>query len=294
MSVNSFRDYLETLESQDQLFRIREEVDTLDDMGALVARADYEGLHKALLFENPKGFDIPVLANTVGSGERRIAGAFGVPTEGAVPKVAQKMGQAMASGGIAPVEVDKSKARCKEVILKGEDADLTKLPILRLNPGDGGSKHSLEGRFISSLVCSKPSPQGHNLSYHRFEMQGPRHGPVWVFRLTGDAKSISESWGAAPEDPVSAHDKEKGEPFPTAFVFGVTPLFLLAGANPGLPHKNDDFASIGAMAGEAVEMVKCETVDVDVPAHAEIVVEGVYKPFNWGLQGRFRSRSSST
>ncbi|MFQ5983786.1 MAG: UbiD family decarboxylase domain-containing protein, partial [Woeseiaceae bacterium] len=78
-------------------------------------------------------------------------------------------------------------------------------------------------------------------------------------------------------------------PFHMAYVLGVTPEFLLCGANPGLPYKNDDFAFVGGITGQPVEMVKCETIDVDVPANAEIVVEGVFKPFNWGKQGRFAS-----
>ena len=289
MSAQDLRAYLESLESTGQLLRISEEVDTLDELGALIARADYRGLHKALLFENPKGFDTPVLANTLGSTEHRIAETFGAAPQSAVPQVAQKMRQVMQGGGIPPVAVDKDQAPCKEVILVGEDADLARLPIPRLNPADGGGPKSSEGRFISSLACSKPSATGHNLSYHRLEIQGPRHGPVWVFRLTGDAKSISEAWGSTPEDHPSTWDKEKGKPFPMAYVLGVTPAFLLAGANPGLPHKNDDFAFVGGVEGAAVEMVRCETIDVDVPATAEIVVEGVMQPFNWGQQGRFAS-----
>ena len=74
-----------------------------------------------------------------------------------------------------------------------------------------------------------------------------------------------------------------------AFVFGLPPEYLMAAANPALPYKSDDFAFIGGMTGRAVEMVRCETIDVDVPAHAEIVVEGVFEPFHWGSQGRFAS-----
>ncbi len=289
MSKNDLRSYLEHLEASGQLLRIEQEVDTLDDMGAMIARADYQGLHKALLFENPKGFDIPVLANTLGASHSRIAQTFGVSENNAVPEVAAKMAQVMQTKGIAPVRVDSDKAPCKEIILSGDDVDLTKLPIPRLNPEDGGSKVSLDGRFISSLACSKPSQHGHNLSYHRFEVQSPNSGPVWVFRLTGDARSIADSWGSTPEDDPSTWDKENGEAFPMAYVLGVTPAFLLAGANPGLPHDSDDFAFVGGIHGEPVEMVKCETIDVDVPASSEIVVEGVFKPFNWGAQGRFAS-----
>lgn len=287
--ANDFRSYLEQLESTNDLLRVPVEVDPLDEMGAFIARADNEGMDKAILFEKSRASNIPVVANTVGSTQRRIAGTFKVSKEKAVAEVAEKMGRILASGGIPPVFVERDRASCKEVVIKGEDVDLSVLPILRLNPEDGKAKQSLDGRFISSLACSQPSVNSHNLSYHRFEKQGPRHGTVWVFRLTGDARSIEEHWGSKVGDPPSTWDKEKGKPFPLAYVFGVTPEFLLAGANPALPYKNDDFAFVGGLMGQPVELVRCETIDVAVPASAEIVVEGIMRPFNWGQQGRFAS-----
>lgn len=291
MSAGGLREFLGDLEGKGQLLRITDEVDTLDDMGAFIARADYAHLDKALLFEKPKGFSIPVLANTVGGvSYSRIASTFGVPVEGAVPAVAQKMGQVLQTGGIPPVRVERDQAPCKEVILKGDDVDLSLLPILRTNPGDGtGGKNFVEGRFIGSLACSKPTDTSHNLSYHRFEVQGRDVGTVWVFRLTGDAQSISEAWGAEISDPESSWDASKGKGYPMAYVLGVTPEFLLTGANPALPHKTDDFAFIGGMIGRPVEMVKCETIDVDVPANAEIVIEGIFHPFEFDQQGRYAS-----
>ncbi|MCC7411060.1 MAG: UbiD family decarboxylase [Gammaproteobacteria bacterium] len=289
MKPDNLRDHLELLDRQNDVFRVTPEVDTLDEMGSFITRADYARVASPLLFEKPKGFDIPVLANTVGSTDRTIAAAFGVSSEHIVPEVAEKMNRILDSGGIEPVYVDKARAPCKEIILQGEEVDLGMLPVLRLNPRDGGGPRSTDGRFICSLACSKPAPDGHNLSYHRFELQGPRHGPVWVFHMTGDARSIAEAWGAGPEDPVELHDKEKGRAFPMAYTIGVTPEFLLVGGNPAMPHKGDDFAFIGGLLEKPVEMVKCETIDVDVPASAEIVIEGVFKPFNWGMQGRFAS-----
>lgn len=289
MKPNSLRSHLDLLESQGGLWRIAHEIDTLDEIGSFITRADYGRISKPLLFERPAGFDMPVLANTVGSTETAIARAFGVSQEHIVPEVADKMNRILQNGGIKPVYVDKKKAPCKEVIIQGSDLDLSILPILRLNPGDGNGPKSTQGRFICAVACSKSPPEGHNLSYHRFEMQGPQHGTVWIFHMTGDAKSIAEAWGAGPEDPIEKHDKEKGKPFPFAYVLGLTPDYLLVGGNPAMPHKGDDFSFVGGLQEQPVEMVKCETIDVDVPASAEIVVEGVLKPFNWGMQGRFAS-----
>ena len=116
MSVFDFRGFLDDLDSKGELFRVPVEVDTLDEMGAFIARADYKDIHSPILFEKPKGFDIPVLANTVGHTYRRMADAFGVPEENALP-----------GNGIeddASVEVGRSGSgvrRCKKSGLQRRD-----------------------------------------------------------------------------------------------------------------------------------------------------------------------------
>ena len=290
MGIFDFRQFLDNLDRNGEIFRVPVEVDTLDEMGAFIARADYEDINKPILFEKPKGFDIPVLANTVGHTYRRMAEAFGVPEDNALPGSAMKMMQVLKSGGVSPVYVGKDKAPCKEIIIKGDDVDLSLLPALRLNPQDGvGSPDFTEGRYFTSVCVSKPKEGAHNLSYHRFEITGKNTGTVWIFRGTGDAKSMEEAWGSKIDAPSSTWDRDNAKPLPMAFIFGVTPEFILAGANSALPHENDDFAFIGGLRETAVEMIKCETIDVDVPASAEIVVEGVFKPFNWATQGQFAS-----
>ncbi len=83
------------------------------------------------------------------------------------------------SGGIAPEFVDKADASCKEVIMTGDDVNLTAIPIPRCNPEDGqGAAEFLEGRFITSLAISKPIPDSHNLSYHRFEVTRKDGGSI--------------------------------------------------------------------------------------------------------------------
>ena len=285
-----FRAFIDDLDKKGDLLRVPAEIDTLDEIGAFIARADYEGIHSPILFEKPKGFDIPVLANTVGHTYRRMSEAFGVPEENALPGSAMKMMEILKSGGVPPVYVDKKMAPCKEIILTGDEADLSLIPVLRLNPQDGQlGPDFTEGRFITSLAVSKPKENAHNLSYHRFEITGKNTGPTWVFRGTGDAFSMERFWGAKIDDPSTGIDYDKGKPFPMAFVFGLTPEFVLAGANAALPHESDDFAFIGGLRDTPVEMVRCETVDVDVPANAEIVIEGEFKPFNWAMQGQFAS-----
>jgi len=285
-----FRAFLDDLDKKNELFRVPAEIDTLDEIGAFIARADYNEIHKPILFEKPKGFDIPVLANTVGHTYRRMAEAFGVPEENALPGSAMRMMEILKSGGVPPVYVDAKKAPCKEIVLTGDEADLSLIPALRLNPQDGEAGPDFtEGRFMTSVCISKPTENAHNLSYHRYEITGKNSGSMWIFRGTGDAFSMERFWGAKMDDPSTEWDDDKARPFPMAFVFGLTPEFVLAGANAALPHEGDDFAFIGGLRDTPVEMVRCETVDVDVPANAEIVVEGELKPFNWAMQGKFAS-----
>ncbi|MFQ5661499.1 MAG: UbiD family decarboxylase [Gammaproteobacteria bacterium] len=290
MGAYDLRTFLDNQDKNNELFRVSAEIDTLDDMGAFIARADYAGINKPLLFENPKGFDIPVLANTVGHSKKRIAQCLDLPEQDLLPNTAKKMMSILKSGGIPPVYVDKDKAPCKEVIMTGDDVDLSILPVLRLNPFDGqGSPNFKEGRFITNVCVSKPADTAHNLSYHRFEITGKNVGSIWIYRGTGDAKSMERYWAAKIDDPESTYEPDKGKPFPMAYLLGVPPDIILAGSNKALPHESDDYAYIGGLRGKPVEMVKCETIDVDVPADTEIVIEGVMKPFNWTTQGAFAS-----
>ncbi len=278
MGAFDFRQFLADHDSKRELLRVPFEIDTLDEIGAFIARADMKGIDKPILFEKPKGFDIPVLANTVGHSSSRLAAAHGLKADAnLLPAIAEKMKRVLQSGGVAPTFVDAGNAPCKEIIMTGDAVDLSVLPVLRLNPQDGsGSPDFLEGRFITSLVVSKPQEDAHNLSYHRFEVTQKDSGTMRVFRLSGDAKSMQ---GTSDQD----------QAFSMAFVFGVTPEFILAGANKALPHENNDFAYIGGLREESVRLVRCETIDVDVPANAEIVVEGMLKPSHWAMQGAFAS-----
>jgi 4-hydroxy-3-polyprenylbenzoate decarboxylase len=292
MSAFDFRKFLEQQDKDGELLRVKSEIDTLDDIGAFISRLDYSGLKKSVLFENPKGFDIPVYANTVGHDPMSIARSFGVDGsgDGVLPNIAKKMGEVLQSGGIEPEVVGNDDALCKEIIMTGDEVDLSVLPITRCNPSDGqGASTFLEGRFITNLVVSHPVPEAHNLSYHRFEVTRKDGGSIWIYRGTGDALNMQDYWGSKIDDPEESYNPDAGKPFPIAYVFGVTPEFIVAGANKAMPFEGNDYSFIGGLRNEAVKMVKCETIDCYVPADAEIVVEGIMKPFNWTTQGAFAS-----
>ena len=148
MGAFDFRSFLDSLDSRGELFRVPVEIDTLDEIGAFIARADYEGVESSILFENPKGFDIPVLANTVGHTYRRIAEAFGVAQDNALPDCAMKMMQVLKSGGVSPQRVDQDKALCQQVVLEGDEVDLSLLPALRLQPSGRPGRVGCRGRAL--------------------------------------------------------------------------------------------------------------------------------------------------
>ena len=133
---HGLRDFVTRQEAAGDVLRIKPEIDTISEIGAVIARSDYEKIGKGLLFENPKDYHIPVFANTIGSTYRRIAESFGVDEARAVPGAAERMRAAMMNP-IAPIHVGRDDAPCQEVVLTGEDIDLGILPILRLNPEDG-------------------------------------------------------------------------------------------------------------------------------------------------------------
>src|SRR3546814_9343186 len=101
---HGLRDFLARQEAAGDLLRITPEIDTISEMGAVIARVDYEKIHKGLLFEHPKDFEMPVFTNTIGSTYRRIAERFGVSEVRAVPGAAERMITPMMTA-LAPINV---------------------------------------------------------------------------------------------------------------------------------------------------------------------------------------------
>jgi len=168
------------------------------------------------------------------------------------------------SGGqyptIAPVEIKRSKALCKQVILSGDDIDVMAFPFFQNNPGDSG-------RFINTASVFTHDPEmGLNIGTYRCELKGPRHIAVG----SGEGQSGYTMLMAA---------KERGEKTaPIALVVGQDPMiWLISGSR--IPERRgkkpiDELATAGGLRGKAVEVVKCETNDLRVPAHAEMIIEG--------------------
>jgi 2,5-furandicarboxylate decarboxylase 1 len=239
------RSWIRELEAAGELIRIDKRVDPLTEMGSLL----YQSREKALLFEN--------LAHgwrSLGQAPanfRHAALAFGAPQEEVVPMIAQRMGKL-----IAPQLVDTGPV--KEVKLRKGEFDLTQLPVHIAGKLDGGPV------IGSGLVVTKDPDTGQrNLSFHRLQIKGPdKSGILLVPRHTWKNYQKYQA---------------RNEPMPVAIMIGHHPLYYMAAATTAA-YGLDEFEIAGGYLGAPVPLVKCETVDLEVPANAELVLEGFIPP----------------
>jgi len=293
MAYRSFRQFLETLEQAGELKRIGLPVDT----DLLIAEwADREmkspGGGKALLFEQPlvdgKASKFPVAINTMGS-EKRMAMALGRES---VDEIAQEIqlilkakpptdlreGWSLLKQGIhllhaRPKQV--KDAACQEVVHKiesdagrADNFSLPDIPILKCWPKDGG-------RFITlpNVHTRDPESGARNVGVYRMQVYDERTtGMHWQIHKVG-----------------ARHGKryyERGERMPVAVTVGGDPVYTFAATAP-LPDGLDEILFAGFLRRKSVELVRCKTVDVDVPADVDFVLEGYVQPGEMRPEGPF-------
>jgi len=241
------RTWIAQLEEAGQLLEINRPVNPLTEMGALL----WQSREKALLFNNLDGFPGWRSLGQAPANYSHAAIAFETDLENLISTVAKKM-----KNRYAPESVESGPV--KEIILKGEDVDLTKLPI-----HIGGTKDA--GPFITAGLCITKDPDTgiRNMSFHRLQVKSRnKTGILLVPRHT----SIN----------LQKYEAKK-EPMPIAIFIGHHPLYYMAAATTG-PYELDELELAGGLLGEPVKTVKCETVDLEVPCDAEIVLEGHVLP----------------
>ena len=239
------RSWIAELEEADELIRIDKPVDPLTQMGALL----YQSREKALLFENlPNGWRS---LGQAPANVRHAAIAFGASEQTVVPLVAERLGTC-----IPPVMVEDGPV--KEVKLGKDEFDLTKIPVHVAGQRDGGPV------IGSGLVITKdPDTGARNMSFHRLQIKGPNKSGILLYPR--------HSWKNY------LKYQERNEPMPVAVMIGHHPLIYAAAATTAA-YGVDEIEIAGGYLDEAVRMVKCETVDLEVPADAEIVLEGYIPP----------------
>jgi 4-hydroxy-3-polyprenylbenzoate decarboxylase len=253
MPYESLRPYLERLEQQGLMRWIDKEVDKdweISAVGRMIFRGMTESQRYGMGFRNIKGFPgARVVSGVVAASTKMMAMALECEPDPA------SIHERTLRGITHPIEPILVKdGHCKEVILKGEDANLLNLPVPIWTPGKDA------GPYFTPLWVTKDPDNGvRNIGIRRAQVKGPHK--------TGILFGAPDRGGAIHH----AKWKALGKPMPAAFYVGADPVHYLVA--PGR-YGADELAIAGGIRGRAVEMVKCETVDLEVPATAEIVVEG--------------------
>tara|TARA_R110002095_G_scaffold173693_1_gene151081 strand:- start:1420 stop:2886 length:1467 start_codon:yes stop_codon:yes gene_type:complete len=285
MNYKDLRDFISKLEELGELKRISEEVDPHLEMTEICERV-LRRQGPALLFENPKGYSVPVLANLFGT-PKRVALGMGQDSVDALSEVGEVLAalkepeppEGMKDAweklpvykqvlNMAPRLV--KKPNCQQVVIAGDDVDLAAFPIQTCWPNDAGPL------ITWPLVITKgPTAKRQNLGIYRQQV---------VARNKVIMRWLAHRGGAL--DFKAWQDAHPGEPFPVAVALGADPATILAAVTP-VPDPLSEFAFAGLLRGSKTEVATCLTHDLQVPASAEIVLEGYIYPDEMSAEGPF-------
>jgi 4-hydroxy-3-polyprenylbenzoate decarboxylase len=249
--MKSMRDFIEVCEKDEQIHRIKAEVDWNLELSH-IAKLNEEKSGPALLFENVKGYKTPVITSVCTTTDR-LAIIMGMPKGTTLVDLMRRWVE-VGANRVPPKWVD--KAPCKENIWKGKDIDLFKFPVPKWYPLDGG-------RFIGTahfIISKDPDSGWVNLGTYRSQLlEKDKIGTQFIKGKHADI--MLKKYQAL------------GKPMPVASVIGCDPLLFVLGA-ARLSAFVSEYDVAGSIRGEPIEVVKGETVDLPIPAHAEIVIEG--------------------
>ena len=283
MKYNDLRDFIRFLEQKDDLKRIKTPVSCELEIAEICDRVVKRG-GPALLFENVEGYDVPVLINMYGT-EQRMAWALGVenlddlvgritsllglmqgPPQGIMEKL-RTLGQMAQMASYQPKVV--GAAPCQEVVHTGDNIDLNSFPILKCWPMDGG-------RYITlpMVITKDPDTGSRNVGMYRIQVYDRRTAAMhWQTHKVGTSH-------------LRASGERGLERLDVAVALGGDPAIIWSGSAP-LPPGMDEIMVAGFIREAGVEMVKAKTVDLEVPAHAEIIIEGYIVPGEQAVEGPF-------
>lgn len=261
MPDQSFRTMLANMEQQGELIRFTKEVDPLENMAAVEWKT-YNQLGKSSLFTNIKGHPGWQAASQILADRKKWSIGLNIDEGELLEQMYQRVQQPL-----EPVMVDAADAPVREVILKDGEASLDDIPAMITSEHDGG-------RFLASgmAILKDPDTGIRNISIHRQHIMGPdKTGFLMVPR---QARRIYEKYC------------ERNEPMPVAIAFGGHPAIWYGSAFT-TTYGVDELAVSGGILGEPVRMVKAETVDIEVPAEAELILEGEILPNHSEPEGPF-------
>ena len=290
MKFWDLREFLDMLEANGDLVRIKEEIDPNLEMTEIADRT-LRGGGPALLFENPKGYDVPLLANLFGT-EKRVAQGMGADSIEALREIGELLAylrQPDPPKGMRDL-IDKapllkkvlnmgpktiSRPPCQDVVIDGDDIDLNKLPIQTCWPGDVGPL------VTWPLVITRgPEKPRMNLGIYRMQLIGRNKLIMRWLSHRGGALDFRD-WCL----------KRPGEPYPVAIALGADPATTLGAVTP-VPDALSEYAFAGLLRGGKTELANCLTKrckdnELLVPANSEIILEGYIDPEEMADEGPF-------
>jgi 4-hydroxy-3-polyprenylbenzoate decarboxylase len=317
----TLRDFIEALERDGELARVKARVSPVLEIAEIADRMSKSPAPhapanerdknpaaklggKALLFENVEGSDIPVAINTFGS-YWRVNKALGTESLDALAERVQQLVKPEIPATLIekmkrlpdlikmasfPPKVVRSGI-CQEVVLEGDKADLTKLPIIQCWPLDGdlnsgqafdaamaretAKRQSGTGRYITfgGIYTRNPATLDRNIGMYRVQVFGPRKAAMH-WHMHHDGARHFRLW------------KQRGEKMPLAIALGGGSVMPYAATAP-LPPGIEELLFAGFLNGGGIELVQCRTIDMQVPANSEIVIEGYVDPNEKLLEGPF-------
>ncbi len=291
MPYSSLRDFMATLESRNLLVRVTEPVSTVLEMTEIQTRLLAEG-GPAVLFENAVKADgtpsaMPVLVNLFGTVERVAMGM------GRRPEELREVGETLAflrqpepPGGwrealdmlpllrtvMAMKPKTTSSAPVHQVVLQGDDIDLSALPVQTCWPGEPAPL--ITWPLVVTKGPGKRKEDDFNLGIYRMQVTGRNTTIMRWLKHRGGAQH-HQRWA-----------QEKSEPLPAAVVIGADPGTILAAVTP-VPDTLSEYQFAGLLRGKKVELVDCKTVPLKVPAEAEIVLEGHVSLTDYAEEGPY-------
>ena len=278
MTIEDIHDFIKELEKNDELKRIKTEVDSNLEIAEIMRRQMYSN-GPALLFENVKGYEMPVLANAFGSMKRLEIGLEMTDFTEIGQRIVDMTKMDIPSGLLNKIkklpELSKMTESFPKLEKSGPVTEITSssasfedLPILKSWPNDAG-------RFITLglVTTSHPETGVRNLGVYRIQILDSTHAIMhWQKHKRG-----------AHHSDIS---KDKGEKIPTAIIIGGEPATVFSSIAP-VPEGLDKYLFAGITRKKGIKTVKCKTIDLEVPANAEIVLEGNVDPADLRDEGPF-------
>jgi 4-hydroxy-3-polyprenylbenzoate decarboxylase len=280
MAYRSLQQFVEVLERQGELVRIKEPVSPNLEITEITDRVS-KTFGPALLFENVPGYDMPVLMNAFGSMKRmclalevgslaeisaEILSFLEAEAPDTLIKKLRMLPKLARLANIFPKTVN--RAPCQEVILRDDEVDLKKIPVLTCWPGDGGPFVTLPLVFTHHPETGK-----RNLGMYRLQVFDKQTTGMHWHRHKGGAQHYRVA-------------ERRGERLPVAVAIGADPATIYAATAP-LPEDLDEMIFAGFLRQEPVEMVSCVSVPLMVPASSQIVLEGYVEPGERRVEGPF-------